>query len=124
MQSKLRVEILNEQKVGIYDTKVIKVTDSKELIDWLNQHGYRFGLEDETTFKSYIAKRWCFVVARINAAEPAKGEFHSAEGLVNPLVFLFESKETVYPLALTGTAGKETEVLLYVFAEHKTTTGD
>ncbi len=117
------VEVLAEQQVGIYDVKVIKAQDSGELIGWLQEHGYQFDQADRDTFDSYIKRGWCFVTARIDLKKGREEGFSSSEGLVNPLVMLFESKELVYPLALTGTIGSETVVLLYVFDSHKVTDG-
>lgn len=121
---KLGMEMLSEQQVGVYDVKVIKASDAGELIKWLNDNQYKFSTADEAAFNAYIQKGWCFVTVRISAEEQNKDEFRSWDGMVNPLVMAFKSKEMVYPLALTTTIGKETEVLLYVFGEHKMAADD
>lgn len=115
------VEVVKAQQVGIYDVKVIKADDSGDLLAWLNEHGYKFNEEDKDVFKSYIKRGWCFVTARVDLKKAEQEGFSSDEGLVNPLVMLFESKEIVYPLALTGTIGSEVVVLLYIFDSHKVT---
>jgi hypothetical protein len=112
------VEILSEARVGIYDVKVIRAEDTKPLVEWLQDKGYAFTGDDEAAFKEYVAKRWCFVTARVNTDEK-EGALVEHEGLVMPLVMIFESEKPVYPLALTGTAGKETMILLYLLASHK-----
>lgn len=113
------VEIVRAQQVGIYDVKVIKAESGEDIIAWLNEHGYRFNDKDREVFESYVKRGWCFVTARVDLERAEKEGFSSEEGLVNPLVMLFESEKTVYPLALTGTIGSEVEVLLYVFGSHK-----
>jgi hypothetical protein len=113
------VEVVKEDVVGIYDVKVIKAQESADIIAWLNEHGYKFDETDKNAFDDYIKRGWCFVTARIDMKKSEGTALADNQGLVNPLVAVFESKEVVYPLALTGTAGKETEVLLYVFGRHK-----
>jgi len=119
LSSRLGVEVLSQQQVGIYDTRIIKASDAREMINWLNEYNYKFTSQDEAVFKTYIQKDWCFMTARINAEELKKGEYHSSEGLVNPLVLVFKYKETVYPLALTATVGTKTEILIYIVGAHR-----
>lgn len=118
------IDIINEKQVGIYDVKVIKSSDSNELIKWLNEHQYKYEQKDEKTFSSYIQKGWCFVTARINSKELNSRNLRSYEGLANPLVMVFKTKEMVYPLTLTSTIGSETEVLIYVFNNNKVSTNN
>jgi hypothetical protein len=113
------IDVLSTQQVGIYDTRVIRAQDSGDMIAWLNEHGYKFDDTDKKAFDDYIKRGWCFVTARINPGKAEKERVSDWEGLVSPLAMLFEAKDVVYPLVLTGTGGKETEMLLYVFAPHK-----
>jgi len=113
------VDIISAQQVGIYDVKVIKSSDSGELIKWLNEHQYKFDQKDEKAFSSYIQKGWCFVTARITNEEIKDQKFRFYGKLVNPLVLMFPTKEMVYPLTLTSTIGSETEILIYVFGNNK-----
>ncbi|MBI5779777.1 MAG: DUF2330 domain-containing protein [Planctomycetes bacterium] len=114
------VDLLHQEQVGIYDVKVIKASNASDLINWLNEHKYKFTPQDETTFNNYVQKGWCFITARINPKESITNNFRSRDGLVNPLVMEFLSKNTVYPLSLTATVGSNTEILLYIFGNHKT----
>jgi hypothetical protein len=47
------------------------------------------------------------------------GEQQIAEGLIAPLILRFASPQPVYPMALTGTVGRDTQVLLYVYSDHR-----
>jgi hypothetical protein len=118
-----KATVLRAEQVGIYDVKVVGAEDSEGIMKWLTQHGYSFDDADKAVFDSYIKREWCFVTARVDLEKAEKEGFVSSEGLVNPLVMLFESGKPVYPLALTGTIGSEVEVLLYVFDSHKAKDG-
>lgn len=113
------IDELSSQKVGVFDVKVIKASNSSDLIAWLNEHQYKFTPEDANAFNSYIKQGWCFVTARINQEELSKDEYRSYDNMVNPLMLYFPTKEAVYPLSLTATIGSETEILLYVIGSDK-----
>jgi len=118
------VKILQEKQVGIYDAKVVGAQGARQLVDWLNRQGFRFESEDEAAFESYTKKGWCFVTARVSAPDRRERGSHPEDTMAEPLILLFETKEIVYPLALTGTVGKETELLLYVFADMRVSAGN
>jgi hypothetical protein len=108
------------EEVGVYDVKVVKSDSSGDLIEWLNGNGFKFGDSDEAAFDDYVARGWCFVAAKVNPSRAEREEEIVSEGLVAPLIMRFPAKKVVYPLALTGTAGLKTEVLLYVLSKQKT----
>lgn len=125
LSAKRGVEILEAKTVGDYDTKTIKATDAKALIEWLNENGFKYSKEDEDAFNSYISKGWIFVTAIINN----KGSFDDHKGgsddlLTPPLAVWFEAKEMVYPLVLTAMESKETEILLYTYSPTKIKTDE
>ena len=111
------VEVVKDEEVGIYDVKVIKGGDVEPVIAWLTENGLRFGDSDRKVFADYVGKGWCFVVARVGAqADPGAIQ---AEGMAAPLVLTFRTDEPIYPMALTGTGGTNTEVLLYTLSAEK-----
>ena len=113
------VDVIAEHRVGIYDVKVVKATDTGELIAWLQAHEFKFGDEDKSGFESYVSKGWCFVVANIRpTAEQTEREI-VAEGLVAPLILRFPVKAPIYPVALTATGHHDTEILIYLVCETK-----
>jgi hypothetical protein len=115
----LGVEVITAEQVGIYDVQVIRSRDATELIDWLSAHQFDFGEEDTAVFEDYLQRGWCFVVATVDAAAGEAGQSAAYEGLVAPLILRFQAEAPVYPLALTATAGHETQVLLYLLGEQK-----
>ena len=117
------VDIISEQKVGIYQAKVIRAKDSSGLIAWLNEQGFQFQESDQPVLDDYLKRGWVFVVATVRARERERAEtllrHRVYNGLPDPLVIRFTSEAPVYPLALTGTVGTPTEIFLYVLGRGK-----
>jgi hypothetical protein len=112
------IDVLHEQDIGLYQAKVIKAGDSSALVAWLNEGGFQFTSSDQPVLDDYIKRGWCFVVAQVKPGEEKKA-LDTYEGLADPLILCFASKAPVYPLALTGTTGAPTEVLLYTLSRSK-----
>ena len=109
------IEVLKEERVGVYEAKVIKSDSSEAILAWLNDGGFYFEEKDVKVFDDYVKKGWCFVVA--NLAPDAEQKETSYEGLAAPLILRFPHEKPVYPLALTGTGGYETKVVIYLATE-------
>ena len=112
------VNVLASAKVGVYDTTIVRASDPGGLRRWLVERGYSHGEEDEAVFDSYIDRGWSFVAVRVSN-DSTEGELGTLDGLLPPLVLLFESTEPVYPYALTATASHPVEVVLYVAAKQR-----
>jgi len=112
------VDVIREEQVGIYDVQVVEADEPGDLIQWLNENRFQFDEEDTRVFDEYLRRGWCFVVARVDPTRSADDKI-LAEGLVAPLILRFQTVAPVYPLALTSTAGHDTQVLLYVLSENK-----
>jgi hypothetical protein len=109
--SYMGVEVVQEQRVGPYDAKVIRGDSSRDIVAWLGENGFRFDESDRAAIDAYVSRKWLFVAARLDAgAKGARG------AMVPPLMLTFATREAVYPLALTATAGQPVELLLYVIA--------
>lgn len=117
--SKSLVEVISEQRVGVYDVQVVKAPTADGMITWLNANEFRFGKEDRAVFDAYLAKGWCFVVAKIDPKSEKSGM--ESEGLAAPLMLRFPCAAPVYPTALTATAKQDTEMLIYLLAKDKMT---
>lgn len=113
------VEIISSQQVGRYDTKVIRAQTAEDIVAWLQEHAFAFGEQDIQAFESYISREWVFVVARLKLGSEDEQDLNFLDGLPDPLILTFSTPNPVYPLALTGTGGFDTEVLLYVIAEQE-----
>ena len=118
------VDILKVETVGIYDVKVIKGNDANAVTGWLKENGFGYDETDSKMFDQYVKKGWCFVTAKVNRKADKESSEVISQGLAAPLVLRFDAKEAVYPMALTATAGSDTEILLYVYSHHKMDCGD
>jgi hypothetical protein len=81
-------------------------------------------VKDTTVFDSYVSKGWCFVVAIINPSRGEEEHMIVSEGLAAPLILRFPHTTPIYPLALTGTGGFDTEILVYLASSEKMTAHD
>jgi hypothetical protein len=113
------VEVISQQRVGIYDVRVVRGDNADDLISWLKTNEFKFGARDTAAFNSYISRGWCFVVAIINPDRDQHESEIVSEGLAAPLILRFPHANPVYPLALTGTGDFETEILIYLASDTK-----
>ena len=116
------IEVLSTHHTGIYDVQVVRSTSAAELRAWLNDNSFRFGPEDETAIQAYLARGWCFVVAKIDPSADLTQHEAVSRGLLAPLILRFPSSTPVYPVALTATGGQPTEILIYLVANTPMTT--
>ncbi len=115
------VEVVQALRVGAYDAKVVRAAASADLIGWFRRNGFAFSDADSATLDGYIKRKWLFVTARI--APEASDSFGSG-GMSPPLLVRFAAESIVYPLALTASAERATEVALYVYAPYRADAGD
>src|SRR5882724_2543595 len=120
----LGVDVIAEQRVGIYDVSVVRSDNPEGLIGWLNKNDFKFGDRDRAAFDSYISKGSCFVVAIINPSTGEEERRIVLEGLAAPLILRFPHTNPTYPVALTGTGGFETEIVIYLASATKMTAND
>ncbi|MDD5665880.1 MAG: DUF2330 domain-containing protein [Actinomycetota bacterium] len=114
------VEVLDEMTVGAFDLTVLRAGDAGELRAWLEERGFAYDGEAEALLADYIERAWCFTAMRISPAyeDTTYGsvEYELSEGVIEPLRFIFDAPEPVYPLRISSLNPGETEVLLYVLA--------
>lgn len=118
------VDVIKEERVGIYNIRVVKSDEPDKLIEWLNENNFQFDESDREAFDDYIKGKWCFVVAQIEASEDSGSWEVIFEGLVAPLILKFKTDKAVYPLSLTSTVGQDAQILLYVLSKNKMECGD
>lgn len=108
------VQVLETQKVDIYNILVIKVKDDQGLKTWLTDNGFQVSKDSEYVIKQYAEKDFYFVLAKINTevlGSYVTGQLR--EGHVNPLKVTFNSKEPFIPVKLLGTSGHKDASLVF-----------
>jgi hypothetical protein len=118
------VDVVKEEKAGVYDVKVIRGQDAGAIVEWLKENGFSFDESDRQVFQDYVARGWCFVTAKVHPAAETSNKTIVAQGLAAPLILKFATERPVYPLALTATAGADTQILIYTLSDAKLTCGD
>jgi hypothetical protein len=113
------VDEVKHEQVGIYDVRVIKGTDAAAVMAWLQRGGFQCPAAASNVCARYVAKGWYFVAAKVNPQLARARADIMLEGLVAPLVLKFPVARPIYPLALTATAERPTQLLLYVVSQGK-----
>jgi len=104
------IAVSSTQRVGSYETTVLRADNSDALDQWLKGQGLT-GLDeaDRRVADDYIARKWCFVVSRFSKDDKTTTP--------HPIMATFRTETPVYPMKFTALAGGETRVELYVIAD-------
>jgi len=109
------VEVVERERVGLYDVSTLSANDPAALLEWLDENGYAFPEEGGSILEFYVQEGgWYFVAARV-----LPEEVEGLDGDVHPLWLSFDAQEPVYPMRLTALVGGTIDVLLYVLADHR-----
>ena len=115
-KSRLDVEVLKEDVVGVYDVTVLRSGDARDLFEWLKERKYQVPEALVPLAADYIRRGWVFTAVRVSADRQAASERKLNEGTLQSLSFVFRAPEPVYPLKISSLNSGKTEVLLYVLA--------
>jgi hypothetical protein len=105
-----RVEVLERQQAGLFDTVTLAASDASALTEWLNVNGYALSANSQPVVERYVKEGWVFTAARLHRAASTT-ELTTA----HPLSFTFRTAEPVYPMRLTGVDNGPLSVELFVF---------
>ena len=101
--------------VGEYDILILSATESKGLIKWLDESGYKIPKGANKVVGSYLKQDMRFFVAKVNLEAQQKAGY----SYLRPLQVAFESKKFMLPIRL-GTLNAKGEQELYVYALTRT----
>ncbi len=101
--------------VGEYDILILAADESKGLIRWLNENGYRIPRGAEKVVDSYLRQDMRFFVAKVNLEAQAGLGYQ----YLRPLQVAYESNKFMLPIRL-GTLNAKGKQELYVYALTRT----
>ena len=101
--------------VGEYDILILSATESKGLIAWLDEIGYRIPEGADKVVGSYLRQDMRFFVAKVNLEQRAKSGF----SYLRPLQVAYESNKFMLPIRL-GTLNAQGQQELYVYTLTRT----
>lgn len=129
-----RVKVVEIKTVGAYEVAILSAQDSGSLSGWLREHDFSLPEGRSHIIDEYIRKGWYFVAAKIQLNEgvafrtvtvaapkdspPPRAAVRKAlsSGELHPLLISFDSPKCIFPLKISATHGKPSEVSLYVLA--------
>jgi hypothetical protein len=113
------IEIEARGKAGIFDWVALTSTGSTALLDWLNQNNFMVSTNADDVLDDYIQAGRHFLAIRVSEPEQLNT---NGTGDINipPIQFTCQTSERFYPMAISQvSADDETEVLVYIIAEHR-----
>ena len=117
------VTVVSRQTVGDFIVVVLSAQTSEAIIEWLEQHNYKHGVEDDSALESYVAAGWFFTAMRRLNADP-EAEDRSFMWQTDPVAMSYDADEVVYPMGLTAISASgsdSTRVLIYAIADERLT---
>jgi hypothetical protein len=112
MDSESGVDVIDEERVGPYDTVTLKATDAGELMNWLQDNGYDLADNMESVLAPYVADDSYFVALKLASGQSA--------GDIEPLGLRYVGNTPTIPIQLTSVAATpDMRLEVYVFGEHR-----
>ncbi|MFT4621507.1 MAG: MYXO-CTERM domain-containing protein [Myxococcota bacterium] len=106
------VIVVDEKKVGPYDTVVLQASNEAALLDWLQEAGYDLPDTLDTALAPYIAFDAYFVALKLAKDQDA--------GDIAPLGMTYAGTRPMIPITLTSVAATpDMRLETYVFGKHR-----
>lgn len=105
-------------QAGIFDWAALTSSGADALLAWLNQNGFAIPDAANDVLAAYIAQDMHFLAVRVREPEALET---NGEGIgIPPIQFTCATSRRFYPMAISQiSAATETEVLIYVLADHR-----
>lgn len=113
------VEVEARGQAGIFEWAALTSTGSNALLTWLNANGFSVSAGAGDVLADYIQRGMHFLAVRVSRPEDMERN-DSGEKEIPPIQFTCQTSERFYPMAISQvSAAAETEVLIYVVADHR-----
>ena len=111
------VEVEASGQAGIFDWFALTSTGSTALLNWLNDNDFAVPSEADPILDQYIQQGMHFLALRISQPDQVEGE---GDVQIPPIQFTCQTSQRIYPMVISRiSAADQTEVLIYVLAEHR-----
>lgn len=118
VQEQELVEVEARGQAGIFEWAALTSTGANALLEWLNSNGFALPATAAGVLGDYIQQEMHFLALRVD--EPDDLNTSDGEIAIPPIQFTCQSARRFYPMAISQvSAAAETEVLIYVLAEHR-----
>lgn len=78
------VEVIEYKEIGIYDITILKANNSDDLLNWLNNNGYKVPEEAKSILNNYVAKGdYYFVTNKIDLKNRFSQQIEEIDEIVN-----------------------------------------
>lgn len=104
------IEVLDQRRVGVYETTTVAARDPAALPRWLETNGFSLTAGSRPVIEQYAREGWVFV-----AAKAQRDVLEGGPSALHPLSFTFVTTNPIYPLRLTAVGSDRVSIDLYVF---------
>ncbi|TES91112.1 MAG: DUF2330 domain-containing protein [Candidatus Cloacimonadota bacterium] len=111
------VDPIYNGSVGFLNYEVLYVTESESLVSYLEDNEYSVPSNAEEIFQFYINKNWNYFIAAVCDTENANWSNYGTN--IQPLKISFSTNKPVYPLRISRIGSIDSEIVIYIVANHK-----
>jgi len=113
------ISVIEEKTVGAFDTAIVQAERADGLKKWAKDNDYHISWEKTGMLEEYVAKKWYFVLMKMNKGESESGNTQATK-------FSFKTKEPIFPIQLTKydrfgkhNPEKTIPITLYILSDEK-----
>ncbi len=111
------VHIIEQKKVGDYNTTILTADSTQSLIRWLKDHSYQYKPTDEANFNYYIQKGgYYFVALKVNMGKVKTDGEGMIQEKLKPISFKFNTANPVIPLRIEAGSMDHMMFNLYILS--------
>lgn len=122
--ARVGVSVLEMKEIDIYDIAILRATDARDLVSWMNAHGFAFPEAAIPIIQGYVKKNSRYFVA--NRIDPENRPDLKLEDLANdlrqgiatPLRIDFRPSGPIYPLRISGINKGHSKIEVYFCSQY------